>query len=348
MASTPDLKALVLAAGFGSRLRPLTLHQPKPLLNFYGLPILHLALWKLEQAGISSVAVNTHHLGEQIEKSLQTQPTRCQIHVSAETKILGTGGALRHLDGWREEADVLIYNGDIISDIDLKSMIAKHRESGAAASMCLLPTSQAGKTPVYVHESRVVGVGKLPENLAGADGVSSHTFTGVHIVSAKILAKLPKGLEVDIWPAYDYAFAHELRVQSFIHMGFWQDIGSPKTYWSAHRSLLQTLGTSNKPSELFKRLGIVELCTRLNMPMHIFAAGTANFQRAQINGPTVLIGSDFALEHSSIGPEVVLIAPAKIGMNSQISKCLLLAETLIQQNESLTGQIITRQVRMKY
>ena len=136
------MKALVLAAGYGERLRPLTDTIPKPLVEIGGRPLIHYPLLLLRHAGIHDVAVNVHYLAEKIEAALgHGQSIGLAITFSPEPILLGTGGPLVALRGYFGGEPFLILNGDTIMDLGLPAMIAMHRERGALATMALRETA---------------------------------------------------------------------------------------------------------------------------------------------------------------------------------------------------------------
>jgi NDP-sugar pyrophosphorylase family protein len=135
------MKALVLAAGYGERLRPLTDTIPKPLVEIGGRPLIHYPLLLLRHAGIREVAVNVHHFAEKIEAALgRGDQLGVTIMYSPEPVLLGTGGPLLPLRGYFAGEPFLILNGDTIMDLDLPAMIALHRRRGALATMALRET----------------------------------------------------------------------------------------------------------------------------------------------------------------------------------------------------------------
>jgi mannose-1-phosphate guanylyltransferase len=136
------MKALVLAAGYGERLRPLTDMIPKPLVEIGSRPLIHYPLLLLRHAGICDVAINVHHLADKIEAALGCgRAVGLAITYSPEPILLGTGGPLVALQGYFSGQPFLILNSDTIMDLDLPAMITMHRERGALATMALRETA---------------------------------------------------------------------------------------------------------------------------------------------------------------------------------------------------------------
>jgi NDP-sugar pyrophosphorylase family protein len=132
------MKALILSAGYGERLRPLTNAIPKPLLEVGGRPLIDYALLTVKAAGITEVAINIHHLAEQIEHKLGDGRTRgLAITYSPEAVLTGTGGALRALRSYLAGEAFVILNSDTIMDLDLTDVITRHRRHGGLATLVL-------------------------------------------------------------------------------------------------------------------------------------------------------------------------------------------------------------------
>jgi NDP-sugar pyrophosphorylase family protein len=132
------MKALVLSAGYGERLRPLTETIPKPLLEVGGRPLIHYPLLMLRHAGITEIAINVHHLASQIESALgRGDALGIRITYSPEPMLLGTGGPLAALNGFFGDEPFVMLNCDTIMGLDLPRMIGFHRERGAVATFAL-------------------------------------------------------------------------------------------------------------------------------------------------------------------------------------------------------------------
>ena len=124
------MKALVLAAGLGTRLRPFSEHTPKPLFTLDGRPLLGRIIDQLIAAGARTIAVNTHHLAEQIEAYLAAEPFAARIILRHEPAILGTGGAIRNTADIWGTAPFVVVNGDVATDIDLAAVYRYHAGHG--------------------------------------------------------------------------------------------------------------------------------------------------------------------------------------------------------------------------
>lgn len=224
------MKGLVLAAGLGTRLRPLTERWPKPLVPFAGTTPLDLALWRLRWAGIKENAVNSHHMASAIEHALKGNDQKPKVKISFEPEILGTGGVYNPLRTWFDGADVAVLNGDVISDIDLGALVKFHRHEEAAATMALLPKVIPGESAVFHENGRVIAIGKDTPRA----GVAQGNFACAQILAPAFLELLPKAGAFDIISnGYQVALSKGLKIAAWIHDGIWHDLRTPRFYWEA-------------------------------------------------------------------------------------------------------------------
>ena len=238
-------KGLVLAAGLGTRLRPLTTLYPKPLIPFLGSTPLEIALGRLAAAGIADVAVNSHYLPEQVTTAMARNPFSQRLVQSHEPELLGTGGAYNPLREWLGDDDLVVLNGDTVSDVALAPLLAHHRSGGFAATMALLPAVIAGEKAVYHRAGAAVALGK---NLTPAQsgGGAAANFACIHILTKRFLDLMPKVGVVDIIKqGYEVAFAAGIPIGAALHHGMWHDLRDPQFYWLALIDVMARSGLRN-------------------------------------------------------------------------------------------------------
>ncbi len=232
------MNAAVLAAGLGTRLRPLTDLVPKPLMPVLNRPWLGLLLTILKEAGFHRVAVNVHHLAGKVERFLADQaPPGLEVRLSREPELLGTGGGLKQLGENLQAGDggpFLAVNGDIVTDLDLAAMYGRHRQ-GAIATLVLHDFPPYNR--VWAADGVVLTVGEPPSSPVGPP----LAYTGVQVVSPKMLAYLPPtGRPYDLVRAWREAMAAGERLAAVVAAGpFWQDLGTPEAYLALHWRLLR-------------------------------------------------------------------------------------------------------------
>jgi mannose-1-phosphate guanylyltransferase len=247
------MKALVLSAGYGERLRPLTDQVPKPLLDVGGRPLIHYPLLMLRAAGIRDVAINVHHLGASIENALgDGRALGIAISYSPEPTLRGTGGPLLALRDYLADAPFIVLNCDTIIDLDLARIMAFHREHGALATL-VLRTSGEAESYSRIEIDTASRIRRLRLLAGRARGESSVRFTdypkilsdelepaltpymycGVMICEPAILASMPLvppfGLISDLLAPL---IAHKL--MGFVYEGFFRTVDDLAGYQALH------------------------------------------------------------------------------------------------------------------
>ncbi|MBI2822243.1 MAG: NDP-sugar synthase [Acidobacteria bacterium] len=184
------MKCLILAAGLGTRLLPLTLCRAKSAVPYRNRPLIGHCLAALAAAGINDVAINLHHLPDSVRRAVAAAgPASVQVRYSYEPEILGTAGALNPLKEWLAGDAWLLLNGKIVFDFDLASAVEHHRQSGALATLLLVDRA-AGNDFSPVHADRrgvVTGFGRG----RGQDSPAGFVFTGIHIIGPGIWHYVP-------------------------------------------------------------------------------------------------------------------------------------------------------------
>ncbi|QJA06723.1 NTP transferase domain-containing protein [Thermosulfurimonas marina] len=228
------MRAFVLCAGRGERLRPLTDHLPKPLLHLKGRPFLEITLARLLEEGFTTVGLNTWHLRNEIlafaEGFSATHP-EITLEVFEEPELLGTCGALRYAAAFFTEP-TLVINGDILTNFPLRVVYeAFLRRGGPCLMFC---HRRPGLNRIRIQEERVVGFGEdHPEGFA---------YTGIQVVSPEWVAALPE--ERDLVPAYQKLIQKGLLPQALVATGFyWRDLGTPESF----RELLSEIRKGKHP-----------------------------------------------------------------------------------------------------
>ncbi len=236
------MKAIILSAGLGTRLRPLTLKTPKALLVVRDTPLIVYTLRLLKRHGITEAVVNLHHLANLIKKELgDGRRFGMRLHYSHEREILGTGGGIRRASGFFPDEPLLVINSDILIDVDLKKLIRFHQKKGGIATMVIRP-----REPNSGFSSVRVGRG---DRIAGIDEATSEgnlMYTGVQIVEPRLLEYLPTGNSCIVRQGYSPALAAGEKIYGFRYDGYWDDLGTLDRYRLAERDL-----TSGKVSLSF-------------------------------------------------------------------------------------------------
>ncbi len=225
------MKAFILAAGFGTRLRPLTDHIPKPLIPILNIPSLFYTFFLLKQAGITEIICNIHHHAVVIRRFIEsTDLPGLTVTFSEEPVILGTGGGLKKCENLLGTDEFLLVNSDIITDIDFKALIRNHQQSGRPGTLALYETPDAATIGYIGVENGLV---KDFRNNRNTELVSSYIYTGTAVLNPKIF----EFLKDEFSGIVDTGFTGLIDnggLSYYRHEGQWKDIGSMQSYWQAN------------------------------------------------------------------------------------------------------------------
>jgi mannose-1-phosphate guanylyltransferase len=237
----PLRTAMVLCAGLGTRLRPLTLRYPKPALPFFDGPLIRYGFALLKGAGIERVVINTHHLPKIMEEAAATEARGLglSLQVSHEPVIQGTAGGVRDARRLLGDESFLLLNGDSFLSLDLRALVAVHRSRGDAATMAVTPMP-AGEKFAAVEATpdgdvrRIAGIGEPAPSLA------SWHFLGAHVIEPSLFDFVPPVGEQDINRTVYLAMLRAgLKVRVCpVPVGAWADLGTPYRYLHACRQVL--------------------------------------------------------------------------------------------------------------
>ena len=238
------MKAMVLAAGLGTRLRPLTDDRPKALVTVAGRTLLEIALVRLRGFGVREVVVNAHHYAEMIVAYLAAHGNfGMRIEVSREETLLDTGGGLKKAAGFFLDDDepFFVHNVDVISTIDLGRMAAFHREQGTLATLAVAER-EASRVLLFDGAGQLCGrrakKDAEAELVRPAEETQALAFAGIHVVSPRIFALMGEEGAFSIIDAYLRLAAQGEKVMAFRADGaYWRDLGRPESVAAAEKDI---------------------------------------------------------------------------------------------------------------
>src|SRR5947208_4548161 len=341
------MKAMVLCAGFGTRLRPLTDRVPKPLVPVCGVPLLKYNLALLKNAGVREIVVNVHHLAAEMEKgAIQiAREVGLELAVSRETgHILGTGGGVRRAAGLLGRGTFLLLNGDMLFDVDLEAAIAAHKSSGAMATMVLAPypkgaTYGAVEVDGSANVRRIASRGAPPE-----PGLVKMHFTGVHVLESEVLSRLPAEAESDINRTAYVRLIHEgAKVLGWLQNGYWGDLGAPR---SLLRANLDVLG-GKVPLQRFRPLADPFAGAREVAPgVHADPQAVID-PSAKLTGPALLHAGSVVGSRAQIGPNAVIGTGVRVDAGGSVVRAVCWAGTHVAAGERVQDAIASPGVRLE-
>jgi mannose-1-phosphate guanylyltransferase len=326
----PATEAILLVGGKGTRLRPLTVHTPKPMVPAAGVPFLTHQLARARAAGVEHVVMATSYLAEVFEPYFgDGSALGLHLEYVTETDPLGTGGALRnvaHRLHSGPDEPVLVFNGDILTGLDIRALVAAHRTNGADVSLHLtrvddprafglVPTDPDGRVTAFLEKPQT------PEEI-----VTDQINAGAYVFTRALLDAIPAGRPVSVeretFPDLLSAGAH---LHGMVDSTYWLDLGTPEAFVRGSADLV--LGRAPSPA-LPGRRG-----ERLVLPGAVVADDAKLFGGTSV-APGAVIGSGALIEASTILPG------AHVGADAVIRDSLIGANAHVGNRTVLIGAVV--------
>jgi NDP-sugar pyrophosphorylase family protein len=337
---------MVLAAGLGERMKPLTWNCAKPALPLLNRPsILHL-LEHLARNGVNQVAVNLHYQPESL-RAMESEIRALGIRVfySEEPTILGTAGGLKKAEGFLMNGTLVMVNSDLVTDCPLSPVMDFHRRSGAIATLVLFPYVEGTEYGAVEMdgEGRILRIAGRP---GPETGKPRYHFTGIHILDPTIFREIPEGTRSEInREVYPRLIERGARISGYVHAGFWRELGTPLRYLQGSLDLLK-MGDAGYLQRIRLREGVYSATpasalrgtveplflagANLQMESDTFAAGAVLGNRVVLRRRSSLVRSilwdDVTVGEESALDECLVAARARVPSNSRFSRKILLDE----------------------
>jgi len=237
------MKAMILAAGYGTRLRPLTQRTPKPLLPVGGRPLLEWNLLLLKRHGMTDALINLHHLGDQIVEAFgDGSRYGMRLVYSHEPVMLGTGGGIKQAQPYFEDCPVLVLNGDTLSDCDLTALLETHRARRALATLAVREDPRAAEWGAITVNTdwRILQIKGEPAVAGSIKVRAPYMFAGMHVLEPAVVDAIPSG-PGSIIDVFVELLRREKSLTGFQMSGYWSDIGTLERYTAAEEDVSRGL-----------------------------------------------------------------------------------------------------------
>ena len=293
------MRAMILSAGYGTRLWPLTEDRTKPAIPMLGKPLVGYVAEYLSTFGINDIVVNLHHRPESVRQALG-DGTRfgVKLRYVEEPEILGTSGALDNARELFDKETFVVINGKIITDIDLAGALETHRKREALATLILIPNVRREKfSVVETRDDLITGFGAMPT----PETHDPVMFTGIQILEPRIFDYIPRGVfshsTTDVYPQ---AIANGERVVAHVSNGKWRELSTLQRYLDIS---LEMLKEAKMPFSAGENCRIDESATVLDSILwdHVRVASEAKVRRA-ILADDVSIGAKEVIENAVVVP----------------------------------------------
>jgi glucose-1-phosphate thymidylyltransferase long form len=329
------VKAVIIAGGLGTRLRPLTYNTPKPIVPVANRPFILHQIELLRQHGIKEVILNLHYLLDSIKKILDDEKKLgVKIHYSIEEHPLGTAGAVKNAEHFFDDEPLVVFNGDIVTDINISQVVKTHYQNKANATLTLtrvedptayglILTDKGGRVTHFVEKPSWEQIANYSA-LGRADTINA----GIYVLDPKIFKDIP--------PQVEYSFERQLfpallergePVYGYVSDRYWIDIGNPAQYLQAHEAIMRN-------QVAFKIVG-----TRTDGKIWI-GEDAKIAKTAKLMGPVIIGKNAIISAEAQLRDYCVLGDETRVGPGTTIEHSIIWAGTKIGSHTNLKGCII--------
>ena len=316
------MKALILAAGFGTRLAPITDLIPKPLIPILNVPVIIYNITLLRNLGITDIYINVHHGAEKIMDALHDgKEWGVSITWLLEKDILGTGGAIGALKGLVDET-VLVINADTIMDVDIDALIDQHHISKRMVTLGLIQASKHDSRSVVTldEEGRIIRMLDVYSTTNMPEG--NAIFSGVHLIEPALLEYIPPNICISITThIYTRIMQENIEIGGYFFTGDWWDIGTPEAYLTCHYELMDrgflsffNPVQSDEDSQPAKGSQLIVLDEKMKLPV------------VPLHPPLIVGGGVKVKTVDSLGPYLVVGKGATLSKEAETSQAVYLAQ----------------------
>jgi len=326
------MKAVILVGGEGTRLRPLTLETPKPVVPVVDRPFLLHQLDLLRTAGIREIVFSVAYRPEKIQAVFgDGSALGWTIHYAVEDEPLGTGGAVRNAQAFLDDTTVVL-NGDVLTDVDLPAVVEAHRRSAARATIVLTPVENPSAYGL-VETDPGGRVRRFIEKPSPSEITTDRVNAGIYVLDSRALEAIPPGVNYSIERGFfPGLLSRGERVQSYDHRGYWIDIGTPEKYLQVHRDILRARFRVALDG-VARDGGVVH-------PTAELAPG------ARLCGPFYVGPRCRVSAGAELGPDAVLVADVEVAEAACVQDSVLWPGTTLGRAAHVTGALLGARVRV--
>ena len=328
------IRTIIMAGGKGTRLRPLTLVRPKPMIPLVNRPIIEYTVNKLKKAGFDDIIMTLNYMSTNIKNYFKDgSEFGIDIRYSVEKWPLGTGGSVKKAKKYIDDT-FMVVSGDVLTDVDFNHVVKYHKEKGALATMVLTEVEDPGHFGIAVMD-RDHKITEYLEKPSPEEAFSNVANTGIYIFEPEIFDFFDgKEGEVDFSKdIFPEIIKQDVGIYGYVFNGYWNDIGRPETYLEATYDILD-----QKMKQNFYKKKIEESIGKIGdiwIGENVFID-----EKARIEGP-VVVGNNCTIEEGcKISRGTVIGDNVSIGRDVNIDGAVLFPDSIVEDNSFLKGCII--------
>ena len=349
------MKTVIMAGGFGTRLRPLTQSLPKPMVPVANLPMLHHIVNLLKKHNLKDYITLLYFQPEEIKSYFKDG---ADFGVSMKYLLaeddFGTAGAVKAAEDFYQGSRVLVISGDVLTDFDLTAAIKFHEEKGAAATIILTRMENPLAYGVVITD-KDGRISRFLEKPTWGEVFSDTINTGIYILEPQVFEQIPKGASFDFSQnLFPGMLKDNEKLYGYVATGYWRDIGNLSEYQHAHLDILnEKVGIETTYNQLHRENATIWI----NRDFHV--EETARFSGAVILGDGAIVEASAAISNSVIGDRCKIAANAviencviwhdtQIGEGAQISQAIVCNDVIVEKNVSINEEaVISDHVKLR-
>ena len=339
------MKAILLAGGKGTRLRPLTIHTPKPIVPIFDRAFLHYQIDLLRQVPeIDEVILSLNYQPRRIEEIFgDGAGTGLRIRYVVEPAPLGTGGAIRYA-AQGISGTLVVFNGDVMTSVNVQQVVDLHRARGARATIVLTPVDNPSAYGLV--ETHADGAVKRFLEKPGADEITCDTINaGIYVLEPDTFDRIPKDVPYSIERGYFPSLVDRGETfVAYVDRGYWIDIGTPEKYAQVHRDMFDgrfaggLFATADRHQPIVSPEARVDAGVRLEAPC--FVDQGAQIKAGAVIGPHSVIGRGVVIEEEAHINASIIWPNTRVGQHAAVDGAILARNCHIGRNVVVAGPVV--------
>lgn len=344
------MKAMILAAGVGSRLDPLTRNVPKPLVPIVNRPVMEYLVELLKRHGFNEIMVNLHYLGDQIEGYFgDGSKWGVKIHWSHEERLWGDAGSVKRVEDFLRDDTFIVIGGDDLTDMDLSRLIRTHKDKHALATIALSLVDDPSEYGIVLmnEDSRIT---RFLEKPKGEVIFSNTANTGVYVFEPEIFELIPRGI-LYLFGKQVFPLLLEQRLPLYGHLtaAYWKDVGNLKIYQQTHKDVLEGRVNTQLPlNEVRKYTWMgdnVEIDETAEIGYPVAIGNNVKIMAGAKVLENTVIGDNCAVEEGAVVQDSILWGGAVVMRGTHLERCVVGKDCHVKTDAAIFDGIIVNPQR---
>ncbi len=339
------MRAIIIAGGLGTRLRPLTYNLPKPIVPVANRPFVLHQIELLKRYGITEIVLLPIYLSEEIKEIFdEGKKFGVKVYYSIEEKPLGTAGAVKNAEEFFTPEPMIVFNGDILTDINLKDLIEAHYKKKARVTLALTEVEDP-TTYGLVLTDETGRVTRFIEKPSWEQVTARTVNAGIYVLDPGVFEEVPRGLEYSFErQLYPHLLEREEPIYGFVSQAYWIDIGSPQKYMQAHRGILRQEvrvhipGKKNEDGVWIGKNTYISPSAKVNGPS-LLGDGVQIGDEVRVQD-LVVLGENVSVDEGSSLDHSIIWRGTAIGKEVKLSNCLVGINCRIEDGAEIAGMVL--------